>query len=197
MQLPHPRATGAPSTCKVRFNYSHSMRLLLNHTWLHVFLLFFPLSAPKNEDAYEIAIPYEESNFEQQGFFNQSDQNFEGESQINTFKYVQIKPSTHLKLLSFTTSHMPSSEQPSTAGPTPVNNSYMVITSLRTQLQISLEKNSWLQKRIEDLEEERDFLRCQLDRFIFSTKSQAQEQNQSQYSNGKGRGLVPAYNLSK
>ncbi|KAM6910083.1 coiled-coil domain-containing protein 106a [Xenentodon cancila] len=110
------------------------------------------LQTPKNEDAYEIAIPYEESNFEQQGFFNQSDQNFE--------------------------------ESPSTAGPSPVNNSYMVITNLRTQLQISLEKNSWLQKRIEDLEEERDFLRCQLDRFIFSTKSQAQEQNQSQYSNG-------------
>lgn len=110
------------------------------------------LQTPKNEDAYEIAIPYEENNFEQQGFFNQSDQNFD--------------------------------ESPPAAGPSPVNNSYMVITNLRTQLQISLEKNSWLQKRIEDLEEERDFLRCQLDRFIFSTKSQGQEQNQSQYSNG-------------
>uniref|UniRef100_UPI0037E7DE6C coiled-coil domain-containing protein 106a n=1 Tax=Semicossyphus pulcher TaxID=241346 RepID=UPI0037E7DE6C len=110
------------------------------------------LQTPKNEDTYEIAIPYEESNFEQQGFFNQSDQNFD--------------------------------ESPQTAAPAPVNNSYMVITNLRTQLQISLEKNSWLQKRIEDLEEERDFLRCQLDRFIFSTKSQGQEQSQSQYSNG-------------
>ncbi|XP_018538172.1 coiled-coil domain-containing protein 106a [Lates calcarifer] len=110
------------------------------------------LQTPKNEDAYEIAIPYEESNFEQQGFFNQSDQNFD--------------------------------DSPTSAGPSPVNNSYMVITNLRTQLQISLEKNSWLQKRIEDLEEERDFLRCQLDRFIFSTKSQGQDQSQSQYSNG-------------
>ncbi|XP_038140328.1 coiled-coil domain-containing protein 106a [Cyprinodon tularosa] len=110
------------------------------------------LQTPKNEDTYEIAIPFEENNFEQQGFFNQSDQNFD--------------------------------EPPSTSGPSTVSNSYMVITNLRTQLQISLEKNSWLQKRIEDLEEERDFLRCQLDRFIFSTKSQGTEQGQSHYNNG-------------
>lgn len=76
-------------------------------------------------------------------------------------------------------------DSPPPAGMSPVNNSFMVMTNLRTQLQISQEKNSWLQKRIEDLEEERDFLRCQLDRFIFSTKSQVHEQNQSQYSNGK------------
>uniref|UniRef100_A0A3B5MWV6 Uncharacterized protein n=1 Tax=Xiphophorus couchianus TaxID=32473 RepID=A0A3B5MWV6_9TELE len=103
--------------------------------------------APKSEDTYEITIPFEENNFEQQGFFNQSDQNFDGKC------------------------------------PPTVSNSYMVINNLRTQLQISVEKNSWLQKRIEDLEEERDFLRCQLDRFIFSTKSQGPEQGQSQYSN--------------
>lgn len=43
--------------------------------------IFFSCLAPKNEDTYEIAIPYEESNFEQQGFFNQTDQNFDGECQ--------------------------------------------------------------------------------------------------------------------
>uniref|UniRef100_A0A8C0H006 Coiled-coil domain containing 106 n=1 Tax=Chelonoidis abingdonii TaxID=106734 RepID=A0A8C0H006_CHEAB len=44
-----------------------------------------------------------------------------------------------------------------------------------TQLHMALERNSWLQKRIEDLEEERDFLRCQLDKFISSTKVDAED----------------------
>ncbi|XP_028834444.1 coiled-coil domain-containing protein 106a [Denticeps clupeoides] len=95
------------------------------------------LQAPKNEDAYEISIPFEENNFEQtSSFYNQNEQSFDG------------------------------------GDPPAPGTSYLLITNLRTQLQISLEKNLWLQKRIEDLEEERDFLRCQLDRFIFSTKSQ-------------------------
>ncbi|XP_046897837.1 coiled-coil domain-containing protein 106a [Hypomesus transpacificus] len=112
------------------------------------------LQTPKNEDAYEIAIPFEEDNFiqQQQSFFSQNETNFE--------------------------------ESPTPAGPPVAGSSYLLITNLRTQLQISLEKNSWLAKRIEDLEEERDFLRCQLDRFIFSTKTQGQ--GQSQYSNGYG-----------
>ncbi|KAI4877324.1 hypothetical protein NFI96_017308 [Prochilodus magdalenae] len=104
----------------------------------------FPSKAPKNEDAYEISIPFEENNYEQQGgFYNQNEQSFEGNDP-----------------------------------PAPAS-SYLLITNLRTQLQISLEKNSWLQKRIEDLEEERDFLRCQLDRFIFSTKSHESNGNDS------------------
>ncbi|XP_031432859.1 coiled-coil domain-containing protein 106a [Clupea harengus] len=102
------------------------------------------LQAPKNEDAYEISIPFEENNFEQSGsFYSQPEQSFEG------------------------------------AEPPAPGSSYLLITNLRTQLQISLEKNSWLQKRIEDLEEERDFLRCQLDRFISSTKSQESNGNDS------------------
>ncbi|XP_054637294.1 coiled-coil domain-containing protein 106a isoform X2 [Dunckerocampus dactyliophorus] len=101
------------------------------------------LQTPKNEEIYEITMPLEESSFEQQGFLQQNDANFD--------------------------------ESLPSAGPSSVSNSFRAITNLRTQLQISLEKNSWLQKRIEDLEEERDFLRCQLDRFISSTKSQGYE----------------------
>ncbi|XP_076864167.1 coiled-coil domain-containing protein 106b isoform X2 [Brachyhypopomus gauderio] len=66
---------------------------------------------------------------------------------------------------------IPFEDNKTASGQTPCN-PYLLISNLRAQLQISLEKNSWLQKRIEDLEEERDFLRCQLDRFIFTTKSQ-------------------------
>ncbi|XP_053087573.1 coiled-coil domain-containing protein 106b isoform X1 [Pangasianodon hypophthalmus] len=99
----------------------------------------------KNEDGYEISIPFEDSSADQSGFYNQNDHMFDAES---------------------------------ASGQTPPCNPYLLISNLRAQLQISLEKNSWLQKRIEDLEEERDFLRCQLDRFIFTTKSQ--ERNELQ-----------------
>ncbi|KAM9434817.1 coiled-coil domain-containing protein 106b isoform 2-T2 [Clarias gariepinus] len=92
----------------------------------------------KNEDGYEISIPFEDNSTDQSAFYNQNDHMFD--------------------------------ENPS--GQTAPCNPYLLISNLRAQLQISLEKNSWLQKRIEDLEEERDFLRCQLDRFIFTTKSQ-------------------------
>lgn len=48
---------------------------------------------------------------------------------------------------------------------------FILISNLRAHLYVTLEKNAWLQKRIEELEEERNFLRCQLDRFIVSMRS--------------------------
>ncbi|XP_069919712.1 coiled-coil domain-containing protein 106 isoform X3 [Oryctolagus cuniculus] len=48
-----------------------------------------------------------------------------------------------------------------------------LMNSVKAQLHLALERNSWLQKRIEDLEEERDFLRCQLDKFISSARVDA------------------------
>ncbi|XP_064359689.1 coiled-coil domain-containing protein 106 isoform X3 [Dromaius novaehollandiae] len=52
---------------------------------------------------------------------------------------------------------------------------------VRAQLHLALERNAWLQKRIEDLEEERDFLRCQLDKFISGARGDPEEP-------GRGRG---------
>ncbi|XP_068785308.1 coiled-coil domain-containing protein 106 isoform X2 [Struthio camelus] len=51
---------------------------------------------------------------------------------------------------------------------------------VKAQLHLALERNAWLQKRIEDLEEERDFLRCQLDKFISGARGDAEE-------HGRGR----------
>ncbi|XP_030053594.1 coiled-coil domain-containing protein 106 isoform X3 [Microcaecilia unicolor] len=100
------------------------------------------ITMKKDEEAYEISIPFEETpNTEPQVFYSLSppQNNFEDIPETNT-------------------------------------PSFALMSSMKTQLHMALERNSWLQKRIEDLEEERDFLRCQLDKFISSTKSEAEEQ---------------------
>ncbi|KAM9038572.1 coiled-coil domain-containing protein 106 isoform X4 [Sarcophilus harrisii] len=59
--------------------------------------------------------------------------------------------------------------------PEPTSPTLALMNSVKTQLHMALERNSWLQKRIEDLEEERDFLRCQLDKFISSARMDAED----------------------
>lgn len=49
-------------------------------------------SAPKNEDAYEISIPFEDNNFDQQGgFYNQNDQNFDGQFSLLSLLLVIVR----------------------------------------------------------------------------------------------------------
>lgn len=68
------RATQAPSICRVR-PPPPGVQVSRWSFLTECFVLGL-----KNEDAYEIAIPYEENSFEQQGFFTQNDQSFDGES---------------------------------------------------------------------------------------------------------------------
>ncbi|PNI14925.1 CCDC106 isoform 6, partial [Pan troglodytes] len=59
--------------------------------------------------------------------------------------------------------------------PEAASSALALMNSVKAQLHMALERNSWLQKRIEDLEEERDFLRCQLDKFISSARMEAED----------------------
>lgn len=82
MLLLHPKAIQAHFTYRVRFGLLHVNIIVLPFSHTAHKSCGSLLAAPKNEDAYEISIPYEENSFEQQGFFNQPDQNFDGECRI-------------------------------------------------------------------------------------------------------------------
>uniref|UniRef100_A0A4W2IK01 Coiled-coil domain containing 106 n=1 Tax=Bos indicus x Bos taurus TaxID=30522 RepID=A0A4W2IK01_BOBOX len=81
-----------------------------------------------------------------------------------------------------------------------------LMNGVRAQLHLALERNSWLQKRIEDLEEERDFLWCQLDKFISSARLDADHHCRGKpgprraegdgRGGDRGRGLRPRCSLS-
>lgn len=126
------------------------------------------LSPVKDEETFEISIPFEEApHLDSQIFYSLSPsrRNFEGEprrawrdwSQGGTTSSWGMTPHPLLFL-----------EPPEATSPT-----LTLMNSVKAQLHMALERNSWLQKRIEDLEEERDFLRCQLDKFISSARMDA------------------------
>ncbi|XP_062384873.1 coiled-coil domain-containing protein 106b isoform X2 [Sardina pilchardus] len=119
---------------------------------------------------YEISIPFEENNVDTTSYLNQNERLFEGRLTFPSLFVPLFYPPLSCGFVVLYTSVIFAIDHPTTGQPV-VCDSYLLISNLRMHLQISLEKNSWLQKRIEDLEEERDFLRCQLDRVISITKS--------------------------
>ncbi|XP_074786145.1 coiled-coil domain-containing protein 106 isoform X2 [Athene noctua] len=68
----------------------------------------------------------------------------------------------------------------------PPQSSFEEPPGARAQLHLALERNAWLQKRIEDLEEERDFLRCQLDKFISGAPLPAEEHGRGKAAPRRG-----------
>ncbi|XP_029370651.1 coiled-coil domain-containing protein 106-like [Echeneis naucrates] len=92
-------------------------------------------------DAYEVSFPLEES--------------------------IERPPAYHLNQ----GQHMMDAEPVAQELPPSQYSPFILVSNLRAHLYVALEKNAWLQKRIEELEEERNFLRCQLDRFIVSMRT--------------------------
>ncbi|XP_054668118.1 coiled-coil domain-containing protein 106 isoform X2 [Grus americana] len=68
----------------------------------------------------------------------------------------------------------------------PPQSSFEEPPGARAQLHLALERNAWLQKRIEDLEEERDFLRCQLDKFISGARGGDEEHGRGKSAPRRG-----------
>lgn len=122
----------------------------------------------KDDEALELSIPFDEApHLDPHLFYSLSPSrgNFEGEPGVGA-------PGTPAGWAPGLTGlpRRPSPEPPGAASPT-----VALMNGVRAQLHMALERNSWLQKRIEDLEEERDFLRCQLDKFISSARPDAGE----------------------
>lgn len=129
----------------------------------------------KDDEALEISIPLEETpHLDPQLFYSLSPArgNFEGElgwgwGEDATGRHGHQRGCRALEAGAVT--RVPAAlEPPEAASPTAA-----LMSGVRAQLHMALERNSWLQKRIEDLEEERDFLRCQLDKFISSARMDA------------------------
>ncbi|XP_051846086.1 coiled-coil domain-containing protein 106 [Antechinus flavipes] len=124
----------------------------------------------KDEESFEISIPFNETPP------LESPQIFYGLSPPQAASRVRLRaggggrraPRRSLALLTLSGPFPP--EPPEPTSPT-----LALMNSVKTQLHMALERNSWLQKRIEDLEEERDFLRCQLDKFISSARMDAED----------------------
>lgn len=132
------------------------------------------LSSPvkKDDEAFEISIPFDETpHLDPQIFYSLSPSrgNFEGELQGGLGGTPVSWEASPLRS-GYDLGPLLSPEPPEAAPP-----AVALMSGVRAQLHMALERNSWLQKRIEDLEEERDFLRCQLDKFISSARMDAGE----------------------
>lgn len=142
-------------------------------------------------DAYEVSFPLEESMDRPQSYhLNQGQQMMEGTPSYGLVENIQVCSCIHLwggAMLAPPVNKNTRREYlwcvcegdiwpviPEPVVQEPPHSQYspfILVSNLRAHLYVALEKNAWLQKRIEELEEERNFLRCQLDRFIVSMRS--------------------------